>query len=60
VAPSSGVWLYLAVACSLLAAVTVPLAAGARVLAVSAAERARTKRRDQLDPEQRELIERFY
>ena len=53
-------WLYLAVATAILTAVTVPLAAGARVLALSVANRAPAERPDELDPEQRALIEQFY
>jgi hypothetical protein len=59
VAASSGVWWYIAVASSILAAFTVPLVAGARLL-VSVAEPEREEPLDELDPEQRTLIERFY
>ena len=52
-------WLYLAVAAGILVVVTVPLVAGARVLALSLSDPAREDRRDRLDPELRALIEQY-
>jgi hypothetical protein len=54
------VWLYLAVASAILAAFIVPLVAGARVLVSFAEPEREEPPRDELDPEQRTLIERFY
>jgi hypothetical protein len=52
-------WLYVAVAAGVLSAITVPLVAGARVVALSLAHPAREDARDSLDPAVRALIERY-
>jgi hypothetical protein len=54
-----GMWLYLAVATAILVAVTVPLVACARVLALGLSARQREDRRDGLHTRQRALIDRY-
>jgi hypothetical protein len=52
-------WLYLAVATAILVAVTVPLVACARVLALGLSAQQREGRRDELHTRQRALIDRY-
>lgn len=52
-------WFYVAVAAGVLAAITVPLVAGARVVALTLAHTSHEDARDSLDPELRALIQRY-